>query len=106
MGIHLLANLCLPSDGCEAEETAIPSQEEGGLNVTIYWSETDIGQTETIICPCGNISFTGGDRTYASHYCGGNFTVGGMWARPQDSACNFTETARRLCQITEVSCFA
>ncbi len=90
------------TDGCISETTKIPPQEPGGLNTTLLWPESDIGQIVLIDCPCGNISLSGDTQSNATRYCGGNFTAGAVWEKPQDERCNFTETARRLCQVIEV----
>ena len=95
--------LCiLYTDGCSAEVTTIPSQENEGINVSLSWPESDLGQNVTIDCPCGNFSFGEEVQSTASRYCGGSFSAGAMWAEPQDELCNFTETTRRLCLVIEV----
>ena len=91
------------TDGCPEDETVIPSQQSGGIDIQLQWAESDIGVRLTIECPCGNFTLVGGARLNASRYCGGNFTEGAQWEAPQDMACNFTETARRLCQLIDVS---
>jgi len=90
------------TDGCPGEGTVIPSQQPGGIDIRLQWVESDIGVRLTIECPCGNFSLVGGARVNASRYCGGDFTQGAQWEAPEDMACNFTETARRLCQVIDV----
>jgi len=81
----------------------IHSQQPGGIDIQLQWNESDIGVRQTIDCPCGNFTLVGGARTNASRYCGEDFVEGAQWKAPEDMACNFTETARRLCQIIDVS---
>ena len=90
------------TDGCPGEETVIHSQQPGGIDIRLQWAESDIGVRLTIECPCGNFSLVGEARVNASRYCGGDFTQGAQWEAPEDMACNFTETARRLCQVIDV----
>ncbi len=90
------------ADGCGSAVTVIPPQVVGGLDVVLLWAESDIGHTEIVNCPCGNLTLTGGVPFTASRYCGGNFAMGAAWAEPQSERCNFTETARQLCKLTSV----
>ena len=88
-------------DGCEAEDTIIPSLEPGGISITIQWPEAAIGEVVTLPCPCGNLS-AGSVRREAVRVCGGDFNSGGMWEEPLQMACNLSSTARLLCQISNV----
>ena len=56
-----------------------------------------------ILCPCSGLSLADGKLNTASRRCGGDFIVGASWEEPKDSACNFTEVARKLCRISEVN---
>ena len=91
------------SDGCLASETVIPSSNnDESLSIIIEWPETNIGETAIVSCPCGNMS--SGDGLMATRYCGGNFEEGAVWEEnPNVTACNFSQYARQVCKLSEVS---
>lgn len=86
------------------ETKVFPPLEEGGLEVTLVWQESEIGQTIVLQCPCGNLSALGGGtiNRKASRTCGGSFIEGAIWEPPMDMACNFSSVTRQLCQVANV----
>ena len=77
-------------DGCVSEPTSFSN--------SLEWSETDLGQTANISCPCGNVSL-GVGHPVALRLCNGSFTSGAQWATAHDSVCNFTSSAKQLCNV-------
>ena len=66
------------------------------------WPETNLGQTVTISCPCGDLSLGVGHPS-AQRQCTGSFTSGAQWSTANDSSCNFTISTQQLCNALEVS---
>ena len=52
-------------DGCTSEPTVFSN--------SLMWPETDLGQTVTISCPCGDLSLGVGHPS-AQRLCNGSFT--------------------------------
>ena len=92
-------------DGCVAEDTILEPLEPGGLSVILEWPESDIGQTISLPCPCGNLSAVSNEsiNKNATRECGGTFTQGAKWDIAMSSPCNFSSVTRRLCQVANVS---
>ena len=87
-------------DGCPSTETVIPSSSgREDLTITIMWPETNIGGEAIVKCPCGE----GGGILQATRYCGGDFTNGAKWSETNVAACNFSDLAREICQLRNVS---
>lgn len=95
--------LSLNLDGCQSNTTIIPSpNNDETLKIVVQWPETNIGETATVKCPCGNSS-SGESGLLATRYCGGNFQQGGQWSEnPDITACNFSVFARKICQLSQV----
>jgi hypothetical protein len=77
----------------------------GVPDIILKWPESDIGQQQTLQCPCGNLLDLDGaaiNRT-ASRVCEGSFTEGALWGPSMHTQCDFTETTRRLCEVVDVS---
>lgn len=71
-------------------------------DIILNWPESDIGQNQTLQCPCGNLLDP--DRAMiASRVCEGSFTEGAMWGLSMHTRCDFAETTRRLCAVVNVS---
>ena len=64
----------------------------------LEWPETDIGQTVSLSCPCGDLSLGVGHPS-AQRQCSGSFTSGAQWSSASDTACNFTRSTEELCQV-------
>ncbi len=84
-------------DGCQADSTILNFD----LNITIEWTETNIGDTAYTLCPCGDIASE--TNLYANRYCGGNFVEGGEWEAGNVAVCNFSSLARELCELADVT---
>ena len=98
--VVLLFVLCL--DGCQSSVTILPSPSNNNdLSITIEWTEADIGEMVYTLCPCGEI--TAENNLIASRYCSGDFITGGVWAEADTTACEFSDLARELCQLLQVS---
>ena len=82
------------TDGCVSEPTIFSD--------SLIWSETDLGQTVSISCPCGDLSLGVGHPS-AQRQCTGSFTSGAQWSTANDSSCNFTNSTQQLCKALEVS---
>ena len=89
------------SDGCPSNITEIPSP-SGNPNLTlkIVWPETNIGVLAVADCPCGS---NGSSGLQATHYCGGDFNNGASWMKLDVIKCNFSDLARKICRLSEVS---
>ena len=91
-------------DGCSSSKTVIPSSSgRQDLNITLVWPETNIGGQALVYCPCGNGPSNIG-LLQATRYCGGNFTNGAKWTKSSIAACNFSDLAREICRLKNVSC--
>lgn len=91
-----------PPDRCPAEDTMIRApDDDSNFHFSISWPETFLGDTAIEECPCGvlNLSST---SFKANRTCGGTFDNGARWMAPNDSPCNFSITARRLCHLSMV----
>ena len=94
-------------DGCPSSKTVILSSSgRKHLNITLSWPETNIGGQALVNCPCGNGTLDNG-LLQATRYCGGNFTNGAKWTEANIAACNFSDLAREICRLKNVSflCF-
>ena len=91
-------------DGCLSNSTTIPSPSgDPDLSLTVNWPETNIGVLAIVDCPCGANGTSGGGALQATRYCGGDFTDGAMWLTPDVVKCNFSDLARRICRLSDVS---
>ena len=89
-------------DGCSSETVLIPSVTDPSLAISLTWPETNIGEEAIVWCPCGGVDL-GNGTLFARRYCGGNFTDGREWGMGHYGPCNFTDRARRICKLAEVS---
>ena len=90
-------------DGCPSTKTVIPSSSgRQDLNITLFWPEANIGRQAVVNCPCGNGSSNNG-LLQATRYCEGNFTNGAKWTEANIAACNFSDLAREICRLKNVS---
>ena len=78
--------LLVPS--CMEEHTAIK------VVVSVYWPVSQIGQRVSANCTCGDIIIG-----QASRFCGGDITTEATWDNPDVSACDITETERKICEL-------
>ena len=93
-----------PLDGCRSDTTTIPSRSnDPALELAVLWPETDLGRVSMVACPCGSVSSIVGVSLRATRYCGGNFVSGAQWEEPDVSPCDFSDTARQICQLASVS---
>ena len=69
------------------------------------WPETNIGVLAVVDCPCGSNRTLGNGKLQATHYCGGDFTNGPLWHTLDMVQCNFSDLARIICQLKDVSQF-
>lgn len=93
-----------PLDGCPSNSTFIPSHSGNkNLTITINWPETNIGVEAVVDCPCGGNGTSGGGQLQAYRYCGGDFTNGAVWTTTDVSRCNFSDLARKICRLRNVS---
>ena len=90
-------------DGCPSSTTVIPPPPGyPDLFIEINWPETNLGGIAVVECPCGgvNLNSTG---LIATRKCGGeSFESGGKWETPNDTRCNFSVIARRICALSRV----
>jgi hypothetical protein len=92
------------ADGCEASTTMVGMSLPGVADIELDWPESDLGETVSLKCPCGNFSALGGGISRnASRVCGGDFTTGAVWETSMDSKCDLSPTTRRLCEVFNVS---
>lgn len=92
------------ADGCQSSNSSVSSQSgDPNLSIVITWPETDIGQTVYVGCPCGELSISTEQELLASRYCGGDFTNGAEWQEADIAACNFSDLARTICSLANVS---
>jgi hypothetical protein len=89
-------------DGCEKATTIIPPPSGGSINVEIEWKETNIGEYETVECPCGEGVDLGGGALFARIFCGGSFESGSKWEMEDVTACNFSNRAREICKLANL----
>ena len=91
-------------DGCFSNSTTIPSPSGNpNLTLTIVWPETNIGVLAVVDCPCGSNGTSGGGKLQATRYCGGDFINGALWSEFDVTRCNFSDLARRICHLSNVS---
>ena len=96
-------DILIIADGCQANVTHLPSHSGNpSLTLSIPWPEINIGETAIVRCPCGNVSFGAGSLE-ATRYCGGSFTTGAKWDREMSAACDFSDRARKICNLATVS---
>ena len=89
------------SDGCPRNITdVLSSSGNPNLTLTIVWPETNIGVLAVVDCPCGSNGISG---LQATHYCGGDFTNGASWLILNMTRCNFSDLARKICRLSNVS---
>ena len=79
-----------------AEETVVTLQvrEDESIINSLYWPETQIGQTVFANCTCGKVTIA-----RASRVCGGDIVTGATWENADDSACSFTTTVGDICRL-------
>ena len=91
-------------DGCPSTSNIIPSPSGNpDLTLTIVWPEVNIGVLAVVECPCGSNRTSGGGKLQATHYCGGDFTNGALWHTLDMVQCNFSDLARKICYLKDVS---
>lgn len=101
MMINVISHM-LTIDGCISKDYLIPSfQNDSSLDFNITFPETNLGQTVTIECPCGGLNLSS-TALIATRKCGGTYDSGAEWEKPDVSACNFTDSIRRLCNLASV----
>lgn len=99
-----MALICMCTDGCTAETTLVGLQQQGVLNISLDWPESDLGELVRLQCPCGNLADIGrAIRRTATRVCGGTFSSGAVWEMSMDQACDLSITTRRLCEVANVS---
>ena len=64
------------------------------------WPETNIGVLAIVDCPCGTSGAS--VKLKATRYCGGDFTNGASWDEPDVTKCNFSDLARKICNVDKV----
>ena len=96
--VYLLVVLLFHIDGCSADTTSVPALALPLLDFYLHWPETLVGVVAGVQCPCDLAPML---RT-ATRHCDGDYVIGAMWEKPLDESCNFTNVARRLCQMPEV----
>ena len=88
-------------DGCQQNITTIRSVSgDDNLTITITWPETNLAKVAVVTCPCGTLNIT---SQVATRRCGGNFNNGAQWDTADVDPCNLTDSARRICQLSEVT---
>ena len=90
---YLIISTYCAKDGCVSELTMFSD--------ALEWPETDIGQTVSLSCPCGDLSLGVGHPS-AQRQCTSataTFTSGARWSNANDAACNFTRSTEELCQV-------
>ena len=68
----------------------------GEIRGQLNWTETNIGLTASLQCPCAQASIS----VQATRTCGGNFIDGGQWMMSDTTACEFDDVALQLCSAT------
>ena len=97
-----LNNCKIIIDGCPSETTSIPPNRNDPFPaLLITWPETNIGDTARVGCPCGNIQLMS-TSLVATRRCGGSFENGARWEIANDAPCNFSDTTREICQLSNV----
>ena len=87
-------------DGCQSNITLIRSVSgDDNLTITIVWPETNLAEVAEVTCPCGTLIIT---AQVATRRCGGNFINGAKWDIANIDPCNLSDSARRICQLSEV----
>ena len=75
-------------------------QETGKISIKgeMAWKMTLIGQNSTFVkCPYGPSTFS------ATRFCGGNFSAGGLWSKPDASSCKYkSDRTNKLDKIAKV----
>ena len=90
-------------DGCPSNSTIIPSQSgDTSLDMSVHWPETNIGVEAIVDCPCGDNDTSSGTELKAFRYCGGDFTNGALWTTIDVAQCNFSDLARKICNLRNV----
>ena len=90
------------TDGCRPETTILTSQSgDPSLDIYLQWPEINIGEEAVVKCPCGGVDIGSGNLE-ARRYCGGNFTKGAKWEIPYVAQCDFSDRARKICNLAEV----
>ena len=88
---------------CQASTTIIPSHSGNtNLDIVLNWPETQFEDTAYVSCPCGNMTYGTGEESQASRLCGRDANNGTHWEMAYVAPCNFTDTARIICQIANV----
>ena len=90
-------------DGCRSATTVIQSvPADPMLDILIEWPEVNLGEEAIVKCPCGGGVDLGYGHPEARRYCGGNFIEGATWKDGFISPCNFSNQARKICNLTMV----
>lgn len=88
-------------DGCRSTSTVIPPHTSTtNISITIVWLENNLGQDVTVACPCGGGTLPG---LAATRTCTGDFISGAIWSPENVAACNFSDLAREICELKDVS---
>ena len=87
------------TDGCPENVTVVASNSSQELDTDLPWPEQPFGGLAEIQCPCEGATLP----ITATRRCAGNFISGVQWAEPEDSECAFSDVARELCLLPEVS---
>lgn len=77
-----------------------PHTNRTNISVTIEWPESNLGDDVRVRCPCGDQNAS---SLMATRSCRGNFNNGGLWEEAYVVPCNFSDFAREICELTEVS---
>lgn len=99
----VFSSMLISSDGCPMEQGLpyLPYFPE----FRITWPESEIGQTATESCACGNLD-TVTINYQATRVCGGNYRNGAAWRTQDVSQCIFSNTTLQLCRTIGVSFLA
>jgi hypothetical protein len=87
---------------CPPDVTRLPSPDGNTeLDIVINWRDTLLGKTQIVECPCDfNLSET---NLVAIRECNGTSTTRAQWLPANVTACDFSVTTRRLCQLASLN---